>query len=132
MQTIGLQASQKSEQEFLEIAKWTFSPNPYFALTVGTIRIDSVGKAIGTTSDSLKLIRQLDLNAPRMIEWRLLKLEFERLAEMVPELLNQLNRLPNDIPDLSKLRPKGNSRPNGIKLSWRIKIEAKAMHQTQI
>jgi HNH endonuclease len=100
------------------------TPDPYFTLTDGTIQINSDAKAIGSTSDSLKLIRQLDLNSPRMIEWRVLKLEFERLAESVPELMKQLTRFPNDLPDLSKLRPKGNSRPNGIKLSWKIRTEA--------
>ena len=105
------------------------TPDPYFALTNGTIRIVSDGKAIGSTSDSLKLIRQLDLNAPQMIEWRLLKLEIERLAEMAPELLTQLDRLPNDLPNLSKLRPKGNSRPGGVELSWRIRMKNQTVHQ---
>ncbi|MCA9126515.1 MAG: HNH endonuclease [Planctomycetales bacterium] len=96
-------------------------PDPYFTLTDGSIQIDSKAKAVGATPNSRKLIHQLDLNSPLMIEWRKLMLEFERLSESKPDALERLTRLPSDLPDLRKLRPKANSQPNGIALSWKLK-----------
>lgn len=92
--------------------------DPYSELTDGTIKINSNAKAVGLTPNARKLIQQLDLNSPTMIEWRELRLDSERLAKSNPAMLERLNRLPNALPDLNKLRPKANSKPNGIAQSW--------------
>jgi hypothetical protein len=93
-------------------------PDPFLELNNSTVRVGEDGIVTGQTRAARLLIRQLDLNSPTMIEWRRLKLEFEQLAQAHPGRLRELTALPTNLPDLSKLRPKSNSRPKGIKESW--------------
>jgi hypothetical protein len=58
-----------------------------------------------------RLIRQLDLNAPRLKSWRVMWLRIAALAEdRDKDLYLQLVGLPQDLPNLSKLRPPKNTR----------------------
>lgn len=66
-------------------------------------------------TDSLRLILQLDLNSPRLNSWRVMWMRIVSLAEERDEALYyQLVGFPDDLPNLSKLRPPDNSRNEGI------------------
>lgn len=69
--------------------------------------------------DAQRLIRQLDLNSPRLQAWRVMWLRIVALAnERDHDLHAQLVGLPEDLPNLAQLRPPENSRQAGIQESW--------------
>lgn len=71
-----------------------------------------------------RLIRQLDLNSPRLKKWRILWIRIVELAEAYePPLHSMLVGFPEDLPDLKRLRPPHNSRSIGIVESWFAKRE---------
>jgi hypothetical protein len=65
-----------------------------------------------------RLILQMDLNSPRLIQWRLM---YQRIVELAathdPRLYVRLTGFPDDLPDLSQRRPPHNSRPSGVRRS---------------
>jgi hypothetical protein len=64
---------------------------------------------------ALRLVRQLDLNSPRLMQWRVMWLRIVSLAEQRDaDLHQQLVGFPRDLPDLSRLRPPQNHRPKGV------------------
>jgi len=66
-----------------------------------------------------RLIRQLDLNSPRLTSWRLMWMRIAALAEeRDADLHQQLVGFPRDLPDLSRLRPPENHRPEGVEQCW--------------
>lgn len=72
-----------------------------------------------TDSETGRLIRQLDLNSPRLKEWRRLWMRIVNLAEEYEaNLYCQLAGFPADLPDLGKLRPPYNDRKEGVDESW--------------
>ena len=69
-----------------------------------------------------RLIRQLDLNSPKLRRWRVMWMRIVDLAkEREPSLYRQLAGFPEDLPNVGRLRPPDNSRPNGIEVSWYAK-----------
>lgn len=69
-----------------------------------------------------RLIRQLDLNSPKLRQWRVMWMRIVDLAkEREPSLYRQLAGFPEDLPNVGRLRPPENSRPNGIEVSWYAK-----------
>ncbi|MCA9078519.1 MAG: HNH endonuclease [Planctomycetaceae bacterium] len=77
------------------------------------------------SSDSLdakRLIGQIDLNSPALQRWRVMWMRIVDLAkERDSALHQQLTGFPEDLPDLGRLRPPSNSRPEGIEISWHAK-----------
>ena len=74
---------------------------------------------IGFSDSQSSLIEQLDLNSPRLKEWRVMWMRIVALSEEhKPELFHRLVGFPNDLPDLSKLRPPYNARKQGIGECW--------------
>lgn len=70
------------------------------------------------------LILQLDLNAPRIIRWRIMWMRIVQLAaERDFGLHLQLTGFPEELPDLASLKPPLNYRPDGIEESWYAKRE---------
>lgn len=66
-----------------------------------------------------RLIRQLDLNSPRLKKWRLMWPRIVALAhERDADLYQQLIGFPNDLPDLSRLHPPQNHRREGLDECW--------------
>jgi hypothetical protein len=91
-------------------------PDPTIELTSGNLRVHPDGTIEGFSVDARTLIDKLDLNGPEIVSWRLLWI---RIAELVAEhdavLFQQIMGFPDDLPDLSRLRPPGgNSRPSGV------------------
>lgn len=72
--------------------------------------------------ETQRLIRQLDLNSPKLMKWRVLWMRIVDLAkERDSTLYVQLTGFPDDLPNLSLLRPPNNSKPGGIEVSWYAK-----------
>jgi len=66
-----------------------------------------------------RLIRQLDLNSPRLRWWRMIWMRIVALAEEhEPDLYYQLVGFPDDLPDLRRLRPPRNHRQEDVGECW--------------
>jgi 5-methylcytosine-specific restriction endonuclease McrA len=94
--------------------------DPFAMMCVEQIRILPDGTLRGLSQAATKLMMQLDLNSPRMTEWRILWMRIVDLAKQRdPLLLKQLIGFPKNLPNLKNLRPPaGNSRLEGIMESW--------------
>jgi hypothetical protein len=86
---------------------------------LATVSVAEDGSIIGHTHQSRRLILMLDFKGPELREFRLMWLDIIRLADLHDRsLLCKLLGFPDDLPDLSKLRPPGgNSKPAGIQQS---------------
>ncbi len=94
-------------------------PDPCRVLTADQIRVLPDGSLESRSSEAASTIRKLGLNSPAMNRWRYIWMRIVELArEHDGEQYNQLMQFPNDLPDLSRLRPpSGNTRPDGIEQS---------------
>jgi hypothetical protein len=78
-----------------------------------------------------RLIQQLDLNSPKLRKWRVMWMRIVDLAEeRDTNLYQQLTGFPEELPDLSRLRPPKNSRPDGVEISWYAKRERGQLAET--
>jgi hypothetical protein len=69
--------------------------------------------------DTQRLVRQLDLNSPRLKSWRVMWMRIVVLAkERDPGLYSRLVGFPEDLPDLRRMRPPMNARKAGLAESW--------------
>jgi hypothetical protein len=93
-------------------------PDP-MGITAQQLRVLPDGTLQPHSADAETLVLKLDLNAPRMVEWRLLWIRLVDLAgEHDAILFRQLMGYPPDLPNLARLRPpSGNSRPSGVHAS---------------
>lgn len=93
--------------------------DPFVWLSAERMRILPDGTLDTSDDETRRLLRQLDLNSPRLREWRVLWMRIVALArERDLALWQMLVSLPNDLPNLSRLRPAANSRPEGVHESW--------------
>ena len=94
--------------------------DPFALMTNPTMNILPDGTLVGQDAAATRLILQLDLNSPRLVEWRITWMRIIELArERDRELWQRLVGFPADLPDLQRLRPpKGNNRHEGIAESW--------------
>jgi hypothetical protein len=88
-------------------------------VTAQNLRMQPDGSLRPFSPDAEALVLKLDLNAPRMISWRLLWVRLIDLArERDANLFLQLMGYPNNLPNVARLRPPGgNSRPAGVSAS---------------
>lgn len=100
-------------------------PNPCTTLTSDQIHVNPDGSLQVFSKDATKIIKVLGLNDGMYIQWREMWIRTIELAqEYHRELYLQLTGFPDDLPDLSRLRPPdGNTRPEGISESWFAKRE---------
>lgn len=78
-----------------------------------------------------RLIQQLDLNSPKLKKWRVIWMDIVNLAkERDANLYNRLAGFPEDLPNLGRLRPRSNSRPDGIEVSWFAKRQRGQLPET--
>jgi hypothetical protein len=78
------------------------------------------------TSDAAvrRLIRQLDLDAPRLRAWRVMWMRIVDLAKTHERsLYSQLVGFPDDLPDVRRLRPPANGRKAGRDECWLARRE---------
>jgi hypothetical protein len=77
------------------------------------------GELFSNIAQVQRLIRQLDLNSPRLRTWRVMWMRIVDLAkERDSALYRQLAGFPDDLPNLKRLRPPTNSHPAGAEDSW--------------
>jgi hypothetical protein len=95
-------------------------PDPTVELTALSVIVHDDGSIEGLTEDVDRLIRVLDLDDEDYRRWRRTWIRIIELAARYdPDLYRQLLRFPDDLPDLSRLRPPaGNERPEGIEHSY--------------
>ena len=97
-------------------------PDPFKLLVDERLFCNEDGVLKTDNSIVEKLIERLDLNSPRMIQWRWQWIEVVKLANRRnKKLFKSLMNLPGDLPDLSRLAPSSNSRKKGLKESWLAK-----------
>jgi hypothetical protein len=78
-----------------------------------------------------RLIHQLDLNSPKLKKWRVMWMRIVDLAkERDVKLYKQLVAFPEDLPNLGRLRPSSNYRPDGIEVSWYAKRQRGQLPET--
>jgi hypothetical protein len=83
------------------------------------LRINSDGKINCLTDVGKKIVKKLRLDNPKATRFRRWLLEFHRAISANPDgqtarLFHHLMSYPTDLPDLAKLRPPQNSKPEGI------------------
>lgn len=95
-------------------------PDPTVVMLAEQLVVHEDGAITGLTNDADRLIRMLDLDDEEYRRWRRTWIRILELAERFdPPLFRQLMGFPEDLPDLSRLRPPGgNSRPAGIGESY--------------
>ena len=93
--------------------------DPSRVLTAAAVTVDADGILVAHTPAARRLLRQLDLNDPPFVLWRSRMIRIIRLAEKHdPVLHRSLLAYPDDLPDLSVLKPPGgNTRPEGVRES---------------
>lgn len=97
-------------------------PDPLTAFLGGDVWVNDDGTIRGRTRQARRLIRILGLDDREYTEFRLVWLEIISLAAREkPELHRKLMGFPDDLPNLTRLHPRGgNSRPEGIGQSYRV------------
>ncbi len=94
-------------------------PDAQQCLTAETIHVRLDGYLVGLTGEAERLIDVLTLNSSRWVQWRLSWIRIVELAaENDPDLFRRLMGFPDDLPDLARLQPPANSRPEGIEQSY--------------
>jgi hypothetical protein len=92
-------------------------PNPCYCLLRDRVVLSDDGSIQGTDMESRKLIRKLGLDDPEFREFRKLWIDIVALAQADPAAFHRIMKYPDNLPDLSKRRPRSNSRPDGIQQS---------------
>lgn len=83
------------------------------------LRVSPDGAIIPLNKSGHRLVRDLRLNEPRYQRWRSQRMrELRALAHCDPVGYEQVMGFPKDLPDLAKLKPELNIRPQGIQESW--------------
>jgi hypothetical protein len=97
----------------------TLLPDAALHLTAETVHVRLDGYLEGLSPKAARIIDVLGLNFSRWVEWRLGWIRIVELAaEKDPALFLRLMGFPDDLPDLARLRPTANSRPNGVNHSY--------------
>ena len=124
---IAVDQSQKTEYDNLlyvcarcNLAKRDLKvPDPTIHLTAHEVQVYPDGRLEGLTVAAKSLIARLDLDSPQARQWRVIWMRNVELARQFDQ--QQYERLmgfPDDLPDLSTLRPPGgNKRPAGVQSS---------------
>ncbi len=94
-------------------------PDPSQVLTTAAVSVRPDGTLVPQTPVARRLVRQLDLNDPPFVEWRRQMIRIVELAAVHDPALHQsLLAYPDDLPDLSVLKPPGgNQLPAGVATS---------------
>lgn len=110
----------KGAQEIEDPWKWLHSDK---------LQVQQDGTVHSDLPEVQRLILQMDLNSPRLIQWRLM---YQRIVELAAthdrRLSDRLTGFPDDLPDLSQLRPPHNSRPSGVSQSCFMRRQRGELH----
>lgn len=104
---------------------------PQTILSSPSVIIYPDGTMASDQSRARRLIQQLDLNSPMLKKWRVMWMRIVDLAQQQDiSLYQQLAGFPEDLPDLKRLRPPANSRPESIEVSWHAKRQRGQLPET--
>jgi len=93
--------------------------DPFHLLRTGLVWTLPDGSLRPLDPATARLVRQLDLNSPRLRKWRVMWMRIVDLAKSRDvDLFHQLVGFPSDLPDLSRLRPPRNQRQESAEQSW--------------
>jgi hypothetical protein len=93
-------------------------PNPCQVAFGDLLQVASDGRVTSESVAGRQLIDVLQLNDERLTRFRAGMLEMVQLAAAHSDLLGMIIGFPDDLPDLSRLRPPGgNTRPSGVQAS---------------
>jgi hypothetical protein len=93
--------------------------NPFNLLHSDNVATLPDGSLHAPDPETRRLIRQLDLNSPRLKNWRSMWMRIVTLAEAHDvDLFCRVVGFPNDLPDLSKRKPPQNHRKEGLDECW--------------
>ena len=93
--------------------------DPFRLLRSTRITILPDGSLRARDRDTQRLMRQLDLNSPRLRSWRVQWMRILDLAKQHDSsLYYQLAGFPKDLPDLRRLRPPRNTQREGLGRCW--------------
>ena len=94
--------------------------DPFIVMCSTRIKTRADGTVHGLDAEAIRLVMTLDLNSPRLVEWRVMWMRIVDLAaERDRPLLQKLAGFPVELPKVGRLRPPaGNARPEGIAESW--------------
>jgi HNH endonuclease len=92
--------------------------DPSQMLLSSSMTVLSDGTLLGSTPEAVAMIEQLGLNSIHYISYRLVWIRIVKALANQPEALQNVLGYPDDLPDLSRLRPPGgNAKPEGIEQS---------------
>jgi HNH endonuclease len=93
-----------------------FVADPLASLIAATVEVRTDGTIDVRTRQARRIVRILQLDSPEMTAFRAMWIDVIQLAAAHdPGLYHQLLAFPDDLPDLSSLKPPGgNIRPEGI------------------
>jgi hypothetical protein len=97
--------------------------DPFFVMCCARVVTKTDGTVVGVDPEATRLVLILDLNSPKLVEWRVMWMRnVDLAAEHDPLQLERLAGFPADLPRLGRLRPPGgNARPGGIWESLRVR-----------
>ena len=105
--------------------------DPLAVLSWDAVAVGVDGVLRSEEPETGRLIRQLDLNSPRLVKWRVMWIRIVELArERDTDLYRQLTSFPDELPNLASLRPPRNLQSEGIELSWFAKRERGQLPQS--
>lgn len=105
--------------------------DPLKILSPETALVLPDGVLVSHRPEAKRLIRQLDLNSPKLRKWRVMWMRIVDLAQKRDtNLYQQLTGFPEDLPNLSRLRPPRNSRLAGVDISWFAKRQRGQLAET--
>ncbi len=104
--------------------------DPLTVLSSKFVAVLPDGSLVSENLDAARIIAQIDLDSPKLRSWRVMWMRIVDLANKHDvNLFRQLTGFPQDLPDLGRLRPPANSRPEGIAMSWCAKKQRSQLPQ---
>lgn len=97
----------------------TYIPDPSNCMISGDVEVHDDGRIVPKTPDARKVVRTLGLDDPEYQEYRQLLIGIVAMANNTDsDEYKRLMQYPEALPNLKRLRPKQNKRPEGIKKSY--------------
>ncbi len=106
-------------------------PNPHKVLLADAVTVSDDGLLKVKTRDARRLVDLMDLNRPAYVERRRFILRMVKTAETHDRVMyRMLVGFPDDLPDLTRLRPATNAKPKGIAQSFHAQRQRGLLPET--